>query len=247
MVCEKEMVQKSKRRVLAAISGALLMLIPTLSMSLDSIGWSLAGEPIWQDRTGPGIGIFIGGNDCTDAYCHGDDYLKTSIIGSAGATVGFFYRFFPILAVFVDVQAGYLNTNYSWLEEDYGVVFQAVAGAEFHAPINSWAATYLGFGMGYCQLSSFGKSRAEAYAPVALNETEYEASLKGVDFEFKVGVDFYVSEVAPTFGFGPIFRLGFPYWVEACVEGNGCGQPTGFDTDKLPFLVFVGLGLKYGF
>ncbi len=218
------------------------------SSAQESIGWSLTGGKSWEERVGPGLMLAIGGNDCTGDYC--DDQLDTRLLGSFGTTLGGFYRIIPNLVVFFDFHVAYMNTDYStMLRDDRGFLFQLTGGAEFHAPFTGWFEAYAGLGFGYALLRAKGERLTDGAKRVE--------SLRGVNFEFKIGADVYLFSRVPTLGFGPLFRLGFTIWPTACVHEDGqsvCDNPDTLGerddmayVDETPFLVFIGLAARYGF
>ncbi|MCP4602918.1 MAG: hypothetical protein GY847_20785 [Proteobacteria bacterium] len=243
--------RRAKQRAFSVIYIPVLLACLTWAHSAAARGtnnWDLTGGPPWENRTGPGIMIAVGGNDCTDEHC--DDMWDTSFFGSIAGTIGFFYRIIPNLVLLVDIHFGYVNTDmkinegrdkYS-LDDDSGFLFQAVGGAEFHGPITGWLDAYVGLGIGFSLLNTRGDKPN--------NSGEYHESLRGVNFELRTGVDIYPFSRIPTFGTGPFFRLGLPYWAKGCIQdGNleSCNDPDDMSFNALPFLVHFGLAFKYGF
>jgi hypothetical protein len=232
---------------------AACVALPITAAAQSTIAWDITGGREWQGRTGPGIMAGIGGNDCTDDYC--DDYWETSFFGSIGGTLGFFYRIIPNAAVFLDAHLGYLNTSMDGADDDKGMLFELVAGGEFHVPATGWLDPYVGFGIGFAFLGGWADSDNGYNGPWGnpVSDTELYQSLKGVDFELKFGVDVYPFSSVSNLALGPMFRLGMPYWVEGCYEldtpaGNtdDCDDADKiFDDNDLPFLVHFGLYMKY--
>jgi hypothetical protein len=235
----------------AAIALAILSTPGPAEAQSAEIGWDITGGQSWEGRTGLGLMIGVGGNDCTDDYC--TELWDTRFFGSIGGFVGVFYRLIPNLSVFADFHLGYINTDTSWGEDDGGMLIQLIAGGEFHAPITGWLDAHLGLGLGFAHLRT-QTERADGGAA--------GSRLNGFDIELRFGTDVYLFSAVPTLGLGPYFKLGFPIWLGQCVEGLGpsgevdeCGDPGSFDDlgqpglkqDDLPFLVHFGLGAKYGF
>lgn len=225
-----------------------MVLFSSPSSSQESIGWSLTGGKPWEDRVGAGVSLAVGGNDCTDDYC--DDQLDTRLLGSFGTTLGGFYRIIPNLVVFLDFHVAYMNTDYTaLLRDDRGFLFQVTGGAELHTPFTGWFEAYAGLGFGYALLRAKGQRLTDG--------AERVESLRGVNFELKIGADVYLFSRVPTLGFGPLFRLGFVVWPTACVHENKesvCDDPDVLGErddmayiDETPFLVFIGLAARYGF
>ncbi len=236
-------------RIAAAIIAIAALGSPQPAAAQNAeIGWEITGGEAWENRTGLGLTIGVGGNDCTNDHC--TEFWDTRFFGSIGGFVGAFYRLIPNLSVFADFHMGYINTDTSWGEDDGGMLIQVIAGGEFHAPITGWLDAYLGLGLGFAHL------RAHATLD---DDSEAETSLNGFDIELRFGTDVYLFSSAPTLGIGPYFRLGFPIWVTQCLKGIGgldeCGEAgsyddldlSGLNKDDLPFLVHFGLAAKYGF
>ncbi len=191
--------------------------------------------------------LAIGGNDCTDDYC--DDFWDTSFFGSIAGTVGFYYRIFPNLVVLAEIHTGYINTDRESMDNDAGFLFEVTPAVEFHGPITGWLEAFVGFGVGFSYLGFWGD--------IDGTNVDVHHSLNGLNFEFRTGIDFYPFSKAPTLGGGVLFRLGLPYWAQACVESEDdkeCDDPDDMDDypgvdymDDLPFLVHLGLTVKYGF
>jgi hypothetical protein len=235
---------------------AVLLWIMSASLfatAQESMGWSLRGGKPWRDRVGPGVSLAIGGNTCTKEYC--TEVLDTRLVGSIAATLGLDWRVLPNLAAYFDLHIGYVNTDYNNLgestewEDDRGMLLQTTLGAAFHVPFNGWLDAYLGFGMGFAML------KVTALA----DRIDYAAKLYGINFEFKVGLDFYLFSRVPTLSLGPLFRIGFAAWPKLCIEHAGqaasdCGKPDAQASQwgrpeygETPFLIFLGLAARYGF
>ena len=82
--------------------------------------------------------------------------------------------------------------------------------------------------------------------------------LKDLNFELKLGGDFYLFSQIPTLAIGPLFRMGFAVWPSLCIDQAGedtsCNDPDSqaseWDLTEYgdpPFLVFLGLSTRYGF
>jgi hypothetical protein len=231
--------------------GVVLFCAVTAAALPASALWVITGGEVWAKRTGPGITLALGGNTCTDDYCDSD--IDVKLIGSFGSTLGFYYRLMPNLGLYADFHVGYVNTNYNGgvdvIKDDKGFIFQTTFGAAFHAPITGWLDAYVGLGLGYALLR-FKANYDDRWDMVL--------SLRGFNTELKIGADVYPISSAPTFGVGPIFRLGFTAWPKACVKQDdedfvcrGTDEHDdldGFDRlDNTPFLIFVGLQARYGF
>jgi opacity protein-like surface antigen len=255
-------------RLLIRISVLFLGLCLSVpSVAQESMGWSIQGGKPWRDRMGPGITFAVGGNDCTGNYC--DDILDASLIGSIAGTLGAYWRFIPNLSAFIDVHAGYVNTDHRdvylmreatsggneldqrVIKDDFGLLVQATAGAQAHFPFTGWFEAYLGFGVGFAMLRS--KSNLAGVG-------DFIKTHKGINFELKIGTDFYLFSRIPTFGLGPLFRMGFTVWPSLCIEYEGstmsssCGNPDAQASDSelpayadTPFLIFLGLSGRYAF
>ncbi len=224
-----------------------------LSLPVTAWGWNFHGGDIWKERTGPGVSLAIGGNDCTNKHC--SELWDSHLVGSIAATLGFNWRVFPNLSVYLDGHIGYLNTDYNFLEgyadidDDRGMLVQGIAGAAFHLPVNGWLDLNLGFGLGYAMVRFTGFNRGQ----------DYSVTYKGVDFEFKMGGDFYLFSNVPTLAIGPLFRLGLAVWPSVCIEDQAsgvsedCGKPDSQGRDwgssfgETPFLIFLGVSTRYGF
>lgn len=241
-------------RLSIGITAMLITTTLSLSSTAAEEGWTLMGADHWQERTGPGITLAFGGNDGTRRYAK--EVLDTSLFGSAAATLGFNWRLMPILAVYLDGHVAYINTDYNnvrqaaIIEDDRGMLVQATVGAAFHLPVNGWFDLYAGFGMGFAMLRVTGM--------IVESGLDYAATLKGVNFELKLGGDFYLFSKARTLALGPLFRMGFPVWPSLCIDQQGedvnCAKPDqqardfGLDDyGEPPFLVFIGLSGRFGF
>ncbi|MDD5309260.1 MAG: outer membrane beta-barrel protein [Deltaproteobacteria bacterium] len=237
---------------------AACVALPITAAAQSTIAWDITGGREWQNRTGPGIMAGIGGNDCTDHYCD-DHRWDTSFFGSIGGTLGFFYRIIPNAAVFVDGDLGYMNTSLDNMDDDKGMLFELVAGGEFHVPATGWLDPYMGFGMGFAYLG--GWATTKIHGNQYIHSLDYYESLKGFDFEIKIGVDVYPFSSVPNLALGPMFRLGMPLWLDVCIDiedgYDECKSPDDmedelqayrvgdFDKGDLPFLVHFGLYMKY--
>jgi hypothetical protein len=255
---------QQKWMFIVVIAGFLSASLPLAAE--ESMGWSLAGGPIWEKRTGPGVSLALGGNSCTGDFC--DDMLDTNLFGSFGATFGFQYRLMPNLVVYGDLHTAYLNTKADWssssnLRDDKGFLFQAIAGAEFHVPFTGWLDAYVGLGLGYALL------RAKAFNGSEDANWEQVVSLRGVDIELKIGVDVYPFSGVPNLALGVLFRWGFAVWptvcfrdrdgdMKTCSSPKNAYNPNGSSSEiwdpevpaqvaDTPFLVFIGLQAKYIF
>lgn len=234
-----------KNRLLGTVSFFVAM-----SITYTAAAWDITGGETWENRTGPGVALAIGGNTCTDEFC--DSTLDVKFVPSIAVTPEFYYRLMPNLVVYGDVHIGYLNTNYyggQGIKDDKGMIFQVTAGGAFHAPITGWLDAYVGLGLGYALLRFKGHNTIAGWDEVI--------SLRGVNTELKIGADVYPISAAPTFGAGLLLRLGFTAWPRVCHKQDDddfeCEKPKdaeieGFeDLENTPFLVFLGLQARYGF
>jgi hypothetical protein len=253
-----------------AIAAAALLLAASASAAAEeasaSASWSLTGGEAWEGRTGFGVMLGVGGVDCTKDFC--DDTWDTKFFGSIEGLIGVYYRLIPNLSVFLDFGFAHLNTGFNEVpdaDDGKGFLFHFVGGAAFHAPITGWMDAQLGFGLGFAYLG-FETDVAYESAALAGERAQVSTTHKGVDFELRFAVDVYLFSAAPTFAVGPYFKLGMPYWVEACYDsqradifGNGdaCGKPDDLQKDdattqswhwdEKPFLIHFGLAAKYTF
>jgi len=220
----------------------ILVISLGIAVSAQAQQWELTGGPPWENRVGPGIMLAIGGNDCTDDFC--DDVWDTSFFGSIAGTVGFFYRIIPNVVVLVEIHTGYIKTDAGWVDNDKGFLFEVTPAAEFHGPITGWLDTFIGLGVGFAYLGFWGEDFVD---------TNMHHSLRGLNFEVRTGVDVYPFSKVPNLGGGVLFRLGLSYWPKMCVEvrdADECDEPDDLSVDHnddLPFLVHLGLTVKYGF
>jgi hypothetical protein len=220
--------------------------LPRAADAFDITG----GRP-WADRTGPGVTLSLGFNNCLDEYC--DDVWDTAL--SIGSHVGFYYQIIPNAAIYVDVHMGHIRSDMDGRDDDSGFMFQSNAGGEFHLPITGWVAPYFGFGIGFAYVGVWGDVTRPGFLP----NDDFHHALFGFNFDLKFGANFYPFSRLPTFGLGPIFRFGFPIWTKACGEYNGVDEcddidelnvgfnPMGIDDDDDPVLFFFGVNAKYGF
>jgi len=236
------------------IAAAVLLLViglradPAAAQGVD-VGWSLTGGESWEGRTGLGLMLGVGGNDCTDDYC--SELWDSRFLGSIGGFVGVFYRLIPNLSFFADFHLGYIRTTPSWAEDDRGVLVQITAGGAFHAPITGWLDAHLGLGLGFAHLGMHGT--------LVDDGRDAGGKLNGFNIEARFGADVYLFSAVPTLGLGPYFKLGFPIWAKQCVERldqgrqlDECGDAGDFDEPRLrkedlPFLVHFGIAARYGF
>ncbi len=246
------------------MSLATLALLVATVAAVPASGYSIKGDAVWQKRNGFGIAAGFGGVDCLRDYC--DDTWETRFGGSIEGYVGGVYRFMPNLAMYFDFTIGHINTDPEGsdigvrdIDNDKGMLIQVLVGAAFHVPITGWLDAHLGFGLGYVYTGWWAEIEPGGNAP---NQDVY-ASFKGLDMELRMGATVYLFSGAPTFGFGPYLRLGFPIWFSACYDiedgADDCGTPedidddlrddTGFnwEVDEGPFLVQFGLEMVYGF
>ncbi len=243
-------------RIWFLIAAAVFLISSPLAAE-QSTKWTLTGGPVWEKRTGPGLTLALGGNTCTDDLCDSD--LDVNLFGSFAGTFGFMYRVIPNLVVYGDINTAYINTNADWapnLDNDKGFLFQLIVGAEFHVPFTGWLDAYLGLGFGYALL--------RAKADNTVTNWEQAISLRGIDFEMKVGADVYPFSRIPTLALGVLFRMGFATWPTICLwDGDDmrrCGDPdslqvvgandqwnAGTAIDETPFLIFIGINMRYTF
>ncbi len=215
-----------------------------------ALAFDVTGGSTWQDRVGPGISFSVGLNGCARDYC--DDVWDTGV--SIGATVGFFWRIIPNLVVFGEMHTGHIPADadrfyrLGEVDNDNAFAFQATAGAEFHLPLTGWVAPFAGFGMGFAYLGLWGE-----YDTV-ISDEEFHNSLRGLDFQLRFGADFYPFSRVSSLSLGPVFFFGLPYWTNACWEVDGdreCDDPDDLpfdiDDDDTPFIIYIGVGMRYGF
>ncbi len=238
---------KIKKAISTLCFAAFIIGMPSAALAFD-----ITGGPAWRNRVGPGLSFGLGLNGCARDYCDRD--LDTG--ASIGATFGFFWRIIPNLVVFGELHTGHIPADMDryagiWdVDNDNVFAFQATGGAEFHLPLTGWVAPYAGFGMGFAYLGIWGDFDID-------NDEEFHGSLRGLDFQLRFGADFYPFSRVPSLSLGPVFYFGLPYWVKACWEqefGDGdreCDdpddEPFDLDDDDTPFIVFIGVGMRYGF
>jgi len=225
--------------------------------------WSITGGEAWEQRTGFGVMLGVGGVDCTKDFC--DKTWGTKFFGSFEGIVGAYYRLIPNLSFFLDFGLAHMNTDFTEVPEaddGRGILFHFVGGAAFHAPITGWMDAQLGFGIGFARMKLLTTVTQASPA----EDVEVSTKHLGVDFELRFAVDIYLFSAAPTFAIGPYFKLGLPYWVKVCYDspfadvfanGDSCGKPDEIEQetspdrtwhfDETPFLIHFGLDAKYTF
>ncbi len=229
-----------KMKKIAAIAFAVLAV--TLVVETGQ-AFDITGGSAWRRRTGPGLSFGLGLNNCLRDICSDNDYLDTR--ASIAAMIGFFYRIIPNLVIYVDVQTGHVGVNARGADDDNAFMFHASAGGEFHLPLTGWVAPYTGFGMGFAYLGAWWKIAGD----------DYHVALLGLNFDLKIGADFFPFSSVPNLSLGPIFRFGFPVWITGCQDEeyweDKCDDvdDIGYfdDEDDRPHLFFTGVIGRYKF
>lgn len=214
--------------------------LAVLAASVESRAWSIRGDRIWAQRTGPGVSFSMGLNNCTDDYC--DDFWDTNT--SIGAFVGFYYQIITNAAVYVDIHTGHLGVDMDGRNDDAGLMFHVSGGGEFHVPIVGWASAFTGFGIGFAYLGAWTE-----WDRVGDDDEEEHFALFGFNFDLKFGGLFYPFSRVPHLGFGPILRFSIPKWIRHCYDNfreaggrDDCSEPEEFrDDDDLPRMVYFGI------
>jgi hypothetical protein len=253
-------------RTVPAIAAAALLFIvsPPAAGAEASASFDITGGEAWEDRTGFGMMIGLGGVDCTKDFC--DDIWDTKLFGSFAGTLGAFYRLIPNLSVFLDFGVAHMNTDFNEVSEaddGKGLLFHFAGGAAFHAPITGWMDAQLGVGIGF----AFMRFRTDISMAGPADAAEVRSDHRGLNFEIRSAVDIYLFSAAPNFAVGPYFKLGIPYWAKVCYYSEApdvftagdefCGKPDEIEKDmptgrtwhfdETPFLIHLGLAAKYTF
>jgi len=220
----------------------------------------------WDKVSGFGLGIQAGVNGLTEGLCDGNnldcyaDWAFALIMD---------YRFAPLQGalpfgftadIFLENHFAFVGLDPGIMTDTLGLWYQITLGPRFHFLFFDWLDAYVGMGLGYAHFYARGHTKDE--------HVEGTFKLHGLALEAILGANFYLIEGAPGFGFGPVFRVMFPYWVTGCYNGTDLGQryaswaeddkckgrgsmnnnPDDIDeTSRLPNALFFGLDVSYHF
>ncbi len=242
-------VTKEMRNMRKILTG--LTFVAILAFAIQAAAWEAGGGAVWEKRTGFGLIAGLGSVMLTDDYY--DDHWDQEFFGSIGATIGIFYRLSPMVAFFIDFNTTYLRLDSNRFDDDRGVLAQITGGAEFHFPIVGWLDAYVGGGIGHAFVLANGE-----WDGGPRDNDEFTFRAHALNFEARTGATLYFFSKAPKLGMGSYFRMGFPLWLRACVDGDNiddnCEGRDDFedlghqiDHDDFPFIFHFGGELRYTF